>query len=200
VAGGRPAVRVVNQEQLTFSRNTIIARDEDQGIFEHFGGQSGFTWSGNRYYGNPARREIFWGGRLYQFSQWRSALDLGDSDSYTSGRPTGVKVFVRANKFERGRGNIAVFNWARQASVSVDLSDVLRPGDRFEIRHVQRYFGSPVVQGTYNGGSIQLPISSVQPPTPRRGSCQYRNSQCVAAASGFPTSGPDFNAYVVVTR
>jgi hypothetical protein len=107
-------------------------------------------------------------------------------------------VVVRANKFERGRANIAVFNWARQASVSVDLSDVLRSGDRFEIRHVQRYFGAPVVQGTYGGGSVQLPMPSVQPPTPRRGSCQYRNSQCIPAASGFPTSGPDFNAFVVV--
>jgi hypothetical protein len=198
VAGGRPAVRIVNQEGLTFSRNTIVARDEDQGIFEHFGGQSGFIWSGNRYYGNPARLEVFWGGRLYQFSQWRSALGLGSSDTYTTGRPTGVKVVVRANKFESGRGNIAVFNWDRQASVSVDLGNVLRSGDRFEIRHVQRYFGEPIVEGTYSGGSVQLPLPSVQPPTPRRGSCQYRNSQCIEAASSFPTSGPDFNAFVVV--
>ena len=100
--------------------------------------------------------------------------------------PTGVQTFVRPNQYEPNRANITIFNWALQDSVAVDLSGVLTPGDEFEIRNVQDFFGAPVVSGTYDGGTVSIPMSGLS----------------VAAPVGWPApapTGPEFNAFVVMT-
>jgi hypothetical protein len=76
-------------------------------------------------------------------------------------RPTGTTVIVRPNKYESGRANIAVYNWERKDWVTVDLSSAgLSPGDSFEIRDVQNYFGEAVVSGVYSGSPVTLPMTS----------------------------------------
>ena len=61
--------------------------------------------------------------------------------------PATTKVFVRPNKYEPGRSHVVVYNWGRQSEVAVDLSGVLRAGNRYEVRNVQALFGAPVVSG-----------------------------------------------------
>jgi hypothetical protein len=98
---------------------------------------------------------------------------------------TGTKVFVRPNAYEAGRANVIVYNWSRAATVAVDLSGVLSIGSSYEVRNVQNFFGSPVASGVYGGGTLDLPMTST-----------------VSAPLGFATpaqSGPDFNAFVVLT-
>ena len=95
-------------------------------------------------------------------------------------------MFVRPNKYERGRAHVVVYNWTRQASVTVDLSGVLTAGDRFEIHNVQRLYGSPVVSGTYAGGTVQIPMDGVSPP-PRIG----------RTTPTPPVTGPHFDTFVV---
>ncbi len=107
------------------------------------------------------------------------------SNTYTTTRPTGVQVFVRASPYEAGRANITVFNWPNQSSVSVDLSSVLGVGTAYEIRNAQDFFGAPVLTGTYSGGSVSLPMTGLS----------------VVAPIGWaaPTAtGPEFNAFVVL--
>ena len=43
-------------------------------------------------------------------------------------------------------------------AVSIDLSPILEPGDAFEIRDAQNYFGPPVASGTYAGKSVEIPM------------------------------------------
>jgi hypothetical protein len=63
---------------------------------------------------------------------------------------------------------------------------VLSPGDRYEVRNVQKLFGAPIASGTFNGGAITLPMSGVTPPTP------------VGLSSSLaPKTGPDFDVFVV---
>ena len=71
----------------------------------------------------------------------------------------------------------------------MDLSNVLQPGDSFEVHNVQDYFGPPVIAGTYSGGTISIPMSAIQPPAPLGGS-----------PSPPPITGPEFNAYVVTKQ
>jgi hypothetical protein len=96
-----------------------------------------------------------------------------------------VKVFVRPNQYEKGRGNIVVYNWAQQGAVSVDVSKVLSMGDRYEVRNVQNLFGTPVASGTYGGGSISIPMTGVTPPRP------------IGGSTAGPKTGPYFDAFVV---
>ncbi len=69
-------------------------------------------------------------------------------NQYFAERPREGRVFVRPNRYVRGRGNIAVFNWDRRRSVRVDLSGLgLAAGEPFEIRDVRNYFGAPLRGG-----------------------------------------------------
>ena len=89
---------------------------------------------------------------------WKPYYNDTTSQNF-SGYPTGVKTFVRPSKYETGRANVTIYNWDKQNSVSVDLSSVLKPGDKYEVRDSQNYFGQPVLSGTYNGGSISFPMN-----------------------------------------
>ncbi len=68
------------------------------------------------------------------------------------------RVFLRPNKYDRHRANLAIFNGDRAKEVQVDLSPLLRSGDRFRVVNVLDFFGSPVVETTYQGGPVSIPI------------------------------------------
>jgi len=85
----------------------------------------------------------------------------GLNNLVTMARLSQPAVFVRANRYERGRGHIVVFNWDRRDAVSADISGIgLAPGDAYEVVDVQNYFGSPIASGTYVGGVISIPMTS----------------------------------------
>jgi hypothetical protein len=75
--------------------------------------------------------------------------------------PASNHVMVRPNRYEAGRANIAIVNWQRLASVSVDVSAAgLAAGDAYVIRDAQDFFGPPVVTGTYTGAAVGIPMGS----------------------------------------
>jgi len=89
------------------------------------------------------------------------------SNTYLAAAPTtGTEVFVRRNRYEAGRANIVVYNWARNSSVSVDVSGILTSGDSFEVRDAQNFTGVPVLTGKYFGGNITIPMNSIVVPRP----------------------------------
>ena len=109
------------------------------------------------------------------------------SNLISQSRPTGVETFVRPNKYEPGRANIAVYNWDKLLTVSVDLSTTgLKSGDRFEIRDAQNFYGPAVVTGTYNGAAVTLPMTGLTPARP------------IGGSTTAPPTGPEFNAFVVL--
>jgi hypothetical protein len=70
--------------------------------------------------------------------------------------------------------------------VSVDLGNVLQSGDHYVIRNVQNLRGSPVASGTFDGGSVSIPMGGVTPPTP-----------VGLGSSRAPMTGPYFDVFVV---
>jgi hypothetical protein len=124
------------------------------------------------------------GGAGISEGTWTNATVTGNTE--LSASATGaVRVFVRPNRYEPGRANVIVYNPSGQGSVTVDLSAVVPPGVRYEVRNVQDLFGAPVASGT-GGGAISLPMSGVRPPTP-----------VGMSSSPAPTTGPYFNVFVV---
>ena len=101
-------------------------------------------------------------------------------------RPTGVYTFVRPNQYEPGRGHIAIFDWANLPSVNVDLSPILSPGAAYEIRDAQNFFATPLVSGTYSGGTVAIPMTSTTMVAP------------VGATPPYFHTNSDFGAFVVV--
>lgn len=95
----------------------------------------------------------------------RPAASRFPGNHYVQGKPAQSEIFVRPNRYEAGRGNIAIFNWERRTSVRVDLSKVgLRAGDQFEIRDVRNYFGEALAKGVYGEPVIDLPLTHMVSP------------------------------------
>jgi hypothetical protein len=154
---------------------------------------SGYTWSGNRYYGSASASAWYSGtsltssGSAFTLTGWQSSTGLGSGELVAGSAPTQTQVFVRKNKYENGRALIVVYNHGAQGSVSVSLSGVLAGGQRYEIRNVQDMFGTPVAGGTYNGGSVTLPMTGVAPP-----------ARLGRSTAQPPRTGPNFDTFVVV--
>jgi hypothetical protein len=182
--GGRYAVCMGRWKQLAFENNTLWAEtlmmeinsatipdaiDPQEGKPE----LSGYRIDGNRYFTTATAAsfrhdrtaKLDAGDPLLTFAEWQ-ALGLdphGGLEKTANGRPTGSMVRVYANRYEKGRGNVAIFNWDGRDSVAVDLSKVLATGDVFrvynclEVTHTLTS-AKPVLTGTYSGGNVAFPM------------------------------------------
>ncbi|OLC29733.1 MAG: hypothetical protein AUH31_06200 [Armatimonadetes bacterium 13_1_40CM_64_14] len=146
----------------------------------------GWQWTGNQYWRDPQAKVWTFRDTNYALADWKVATGLGATDQATLGQPGQPRVFVRANQYEPGRAIATVFNWPHQGTVPVDLSGVLKIGDRFEVHNVQDLWGTPVTTGTYGGGAVILPMNGVTPPLPIGGS----------PAAPIKT-GPDLDVFLV---
>jgi hypothetical protein len=75
-------------------------------------------------------------------------------------------VVVRANRYERGRANIIIYNWNHASLVAVDLTGIVARGATYEVRDAQNYFGAPVRKGTYQGSMVELPMTGLSAAQP----------------------------------
>lgn len=120
------------------------------------------------------------------WDEWQKKTHLDPHGEYIKGRPKGVDVFVRPNKYEPGRGHIAVYNWDEAAEVSVDLKGIVKAGGRYEAVRAQDYFGRPVASGVYSGKPVALPMRPVAA-TPPIGFDAVKP----------PVTAPQFDVFVV---
>lgn len=162
------------------------------GIVWNRGDLSRHSWSGNTFFGDPSAAAWRYGGAtspLTTFDGWRTLTGFADPGTYAGSAPTGVKIVVRANRYEPGRANIIVYNWDQESTVSVDVSEVLKPGDGYVVQHAQDFYGPPIASGVYTGGSLELPMVRITPPTPLG-----------TSTAPAPVTGPTFNAFVLLTK
>ncbi len=138
---------------------------------------SGFDihqWTGNQYSAAATgSQEAFYtlvpSADTRTFASWRQVTGYdGAGSSYTTGAlPASTRdVVVRPNRYEPGRAMVTVWNARNAATASVDLSQVLKAGDRYQVLHVYNIFGTPVTTGTYGGGSVQIPLPALRAPAP----------------------------------
>ncbi len=109
------------------------------------------------------------------------------NNNYSTARPSSNMIEVRPNKYEPGRANIIVYNWQNLSSVAVDISSALPVGTAFEVRNVWNFFGAPVLSGTYNGGTISLPMTGLSVSKP-------------VGTSVPVSSAPTFNVFVLLPK
>ena len=115
--------------------------------------------------------------------------DLAPANTLVTGRPSGLKVFVRPNRYEPGRANLIVYNWDRKPEVEVDLKGVLKAGARYRVASAQDFFGKPVCEGVFDGKPVRLPMTEYRAPPP-------------IGKEGYvpPATGPEFNVFIVLPR
>jgi phosphodiesterase/alkaline phosphatase D-like protein len=90
-----------------------------------------------------------------------SGASSGDfpNNTWSGSKPTGVKVAVIPNRYEAGRANIAVYNWDKKSTVTVDLSGVFNSGDKYTVIDAQNP-SVVVASGTY-GGPVTIPMTGL---------------------------------------
>jgi uncharacterized protein YjdB len=152
------------------------------------GSTSGYTMSGNTAYGDPTAPSWTYNATQTTFGNWTTLTGLTNAGAYAGTAPTGLLVAVRPNKYEPGRANIIVYNWAQQSTVSVNVSTILKLGDHYVVQNVQDFYGTPVATGTYDGSTLQLPTGGVAPPALLGRS----------PATSPPVTGPTFNVFVLM--
>jgi hypothetical protein len=182
LAGGTPLM-LSEWLQATVINNTLIGNGTLAVVKMPRGvSPSTYTWDQNLFYTNASKAAspfIFENqgkSSSYSFTDWqrisgfdRNSHQLRSADA----RPSGVKVFIRPNLYEKGRANIAIYNWDGHPEAEVNLGDLLKIGRRYEIRNVYDYFGEPVYSGIYDGKPIRLPMTGTR-------------------------TGPEFNAFVLI--
>lgn len=188
LGGGRTASNPVIQSNYTY----FSGADNNSNIGYSAGVANGQV-SGNYFVaGNVSLRLInysgtFTGNVVIGEPDPSNLASLYPSNTYLAGRPTsGSTVFVRPNAHEPGRAHVTVYNWAKTATASVNLSAAgLANGTSFEIRDAQNYFAAPVFTGTYTGAAVTLPMTGLASAKPVR-----------FAAPAHTTA--EFGAFVIV--
>jgi hypothetical protein len=145
---------------------------------------SKYNWDRNRYFG----RNLFQaptGGQ--DFAGWRRATGLDANSTFTAGAPRENWVFVRPNKYESGRGHVMIYNWEKRDAVNVDLSKILTPNARYEIRDAQNFFAAPVATGVFTGAAVRIPMTGLTVVAPNG-----------TVPSPPKHTGPDVGVFVVL--
>ena len=144
------------------------------------------AWNGNTYTAPTAGN----GGLLINsltlgFSAWQSGTGYDLNSTYQAANLSGTKIFIRPNWYDAGRANIIVYNWDNLASVAVDASSVLTPGEPYEVRNAANFFAPPVLSGVFDGTPLVLPMTGLSVAVP--------NAPMITPS---PT-GPTFNVFVL---
>lgn len=99
---------------------------------------------------------------------WRTLLG-GSREALSTYVPTadiGQQIVVSANPLDPGQGYVAVKNSAGLATVDVDVSGILADGANYKVYHQNDLRITPVLSGTYSGGTLAFPMNpSIAVPT-----------------------------------
>lgn len=160
--GGEREFYVKLWKNITFTGNTLVG--PDRLVRYSPASQVGaIKWDNNRYHGGAGTwhggKKSFVFNTATNFEAWKASTGFDASSSWTTNYPTGVKVFVRPNQYEPGRGHVIVYNWDKKPAVDADVSSILGAGDSFEVRDAQNYFGKPVLEGTCDGKPLAMPMN-----------------------------------------
>jgi hypothetical protein len=131
-----------------------------------------FTIENNTYYTNGKPKPFYYADsekideeQRVTFGEWQKlGFDKGSKlIEGKEGKPSGTKVFVFDNKYEKGRANVAIFSWDGAESVEVDLSKVLEKGQGYKLYNcldirttISRAI--PVLTGIFDGAKIAFPM------------------------------------------
>ena len=146
------------------------------------------TFVGQPYFASSNSFANLSGNTFYQGSS--GSVTNAPGNTYLTTAPAlQNNVAVEPNTYELGRANIIVYNWQQLNTVTADVSRVgLNIGDQYELHNAQDFYGD-VITGTYQGGSIPVPMTG-HSLTPAIGGSQISQ----------PSTFPQFGAFVMIKK
>jgi hypothetical protein len=133
----------------------------------------------------------------YAFTRksWQDDFRFDLNSTYIDAAPTGLRTFLRRNRYDPNRAHIIVYNWNQANTVAVDVSSVLSPGDAYELRNVQDYFGD-IQTGSYSGSPITINMTGRTRVKP----IGYDNVSTWYHDPLWSGTFPKFGAFVLIKR
>lgn len=180
---GQYAIYANNYQSMVVTANTVYANGYMLDMLDNASSKSDY----NTYYGTSGDNFNDDSG-AYTFSGWQSATGYDLHSTYNLNVTPPNQIIVNPNAYQAKRANIIVYNWAGSNAVNVNVSNVLSPGDNFEVINAQNWFGPPVLVGTYSGSPISLPMTNLTTVAPNG----WTNSAAV------PVTGTQFNVFVII--
>jgi hypothetical protein len=191
VGGGRKA------KNLTFKNNFLYESGRTNifnlGYYEYGHGAEDAVVTGNIITGGElsfkeVTNTVFEGNTLYAVSLVGVSPSRYPDNTWHTKKPAKGGTFVRANYYEPGRANIIVYNWEKKPETDADVSSILRKGEKFVLIDAENYTGPPVLQGTYQGGTIRIPLAERETAKP------------VGLEKGPAHTLPEFGAFVLLRQ
>lgn len=146
-----------------------------------------WSWDNNSYFGTSTLPFLTNGGNGFEnLAGWRAETTFDATSTYTNGLPTNPDIKIQSNAYDAKRWHITILNWQSSSTVNVDVSSVLSNGNTYELRNSQNPFGTPVLSGTYSGGSLTVPMTGLTVQQPIGGSITV------------PFSGPRFVVMLLI--
>jgi hypothetical protein len=182
-AAGRDADTIRNNHFFYHSSNTSAGERLTIG---YYAPMSNLGMSGNVIVGGIMEFRLV-SGSVTGNTMIGTTGDSPPGNSYqTAG--SGTVIAVRPNDYEKERGNIIVYNFDRDSSVTADVSPIgLQRGDRYEVRDALNFYGDPVAGGSYTGKGVRIPMVGLTVARPTG----------VPAAAPFHTA-PEFGVFVLL--
>jgi len=125
-----------------------------------------------------------YGGTALNYTNNQALFDSTFTNSTQSQNiPTsGLEYFVMPNKYEIGRANVAIYNWANINTVQINISGIgLNPGDLYELVNVMDYYNDISIGTFPSGGLITVPMTGH--------TFVQATISAIAPVSQFPTFG-----------
>lgn len=200
-------VYLINWQSIEFTGNTLV-KPVGSNLIKLMtpGSVPAYMWNNNAYYSSTGYGlQLADNGQVdgynLDFQTWKSRTGFDAQSTFTTAAmPSSNAIFVRANKYEGGRANITIYNWAMADSVDVDISSVdlfdqdaqpigkgplLQVGDHYELHNVQDYFND-VIRATFTGSPIRVPLTG------------HSIAMPVGLSSLPESSFPEFGAFVLI--
>jgi hypothetical protein len=146
------------------------------------------TWNSNTYVFAETGGEFLRDSQAYSFPAWQLVTGYDQESHFRTGGLAGTQIFIRPNRFERGRAHIVVYNWDNHDQVSVDVSSVLPRGWDYEVRNVQDLGAAPIRSGVFEGRPFELPMTNLTAALPN------------GPLKAPPLSGPTFGVFLLQPR
>ena len=181
VYGGEYPLTIDNFNSIVMTGTTVIGDGGTVGIIgiRVKTAYSNSIVNNNTYYHNRTGTQIavnFFGANTTNspfnetdYADWKAITGWDANSTYiTTGpginqtvtKPTANKVFIEPmDEYEANRGYVAVYNWGNASTQSVNLSLILAIGAKYEVRSASNYYAGAILTGTYNGGSVTLPLN-----------------------------------------
>ncbi len=181
IVGGDPALRLWYWSSVSASGNVTAAAFTQVDVR---GNARGIDWRGAAFHADAAAPDWTLNDDHLTLSQWLVQTGFGGTATVLAA-PSSPWIFVRPNAYETGRGHVIIYGWGKESQVAVDLSAILRVGDPYEVRPVERLFDPPVLAGVYAGGTLSLPMTPLRPPAP------------IDAGASAPSTRPALGVFLV---